>query len=76
MDPSSDFQKSMVEYLESVHCGEFMQRDITSGGSDVQKANEQNPFRIPPTEKLPEVSPNKCEHEYDDHCNHCRAYNV
>jgi len=24
MDPNSEFQKEMVEYLESVHVGEFM----------------------------------------------------
>jgi len=24
MDPNSDFQKRIVEYLESVHVGEFM----------------------------------------------------
>jgi hypothetical protein len=24
MDPNSDFQKKIVEYLESVHVGEFM----------------------------------------------------
>jgi hypothetical protein len=33
MDPESDFQKKMVEYLESVHMGEF----ITGSLDDVKK---------------------------------------
>ena len=33
MDPESDFQKKMVEYLESVHMGEF----ITGSVEDVKK---------------------------------------
>ena len=33
MDPESDFQKKMVEYLESVHMGEF----ITGSLEDVKK---------------------------------------
>ena len=34
MDPNSDFQKAFVEYLESVHIGEFM-----TGTMDDVKAN-------------------------------------
>ena len=33
MDPESDFQKKMVEYLESVHMGEF----ITGSLEDVKQ---------------------------------------
>jgi len=33
MDPDSDFQKKMVEYLESVHMGEF----ITGTLEDMKK---------------------------------------
>ena len=33
MDPESDFQKKLVEYLESVHMGEF----ITGNSEDVKK---------------------------------------
>jgi hypothetical protein len=33
MDPESDFQKQMVEYLESVHMGEF----ITGSLGDVKQ---------------------------------------
>ncbi|KAF9460481.1 hypothetical protein BDZ94DRAFT_1266026 [Collybia nuda] len=30
MDPTSDFQKKIVEYLESVHIGEFMTNSNTA----------------------------------------------
>ena len=38
MDPNSDFQKKIVEYLESVHVGEFM----TGTMDEVQEQVDEN----------------------------------
>ena len=51
MDTESDFQKSMVEYLESVHQGEFFDgklEDVIERVDEYQK----NPEYVPPTKTM------------------------
>jgi hypothetical protein len=59
MDPNSDFQKKMVEYLESVHQGEFINGDIADIKEEVDIAEKDKAYK-PPTMTLPDRPPPKC----------------
>ena len=73
MDPESDFQKAMVEYLEAVHKGEFFDgklEDVVERIEEYQK----NPEYIPPTKTMPEAPPPRCpERNPCDVCDNCKA---
>ena len=71
MNTESSFQKAMVEYLESVHQGEFMQGSMESVETMIHEKNQANPFRVPPTETLPSIPPTKCEHKQQADCIQC-----
>ena len=67
MDPNSDFQKKIVEYLESVHVGEFMTGTMDEVKEQVDKNMKAKEYRDP-TQTLPDAPPeltdcdcNKCE---------------
>ena len=67
MNPNSDFQQRMVEYLESVHSGEF----LTGNMADVKAKIEENTNSAnykDPTQTLPEQPPPLCN-ELDHKCN-------
>jgi hypothetical protein len=70
MDPNSTFQKHIVEYLESVHIGEFMTGPAEKVTSDVQ-ARTQDPNYKDPTQTLPQQPPPKCKHPMKDDCSRC-----
>jgi hypothetical protein len=59
MDKNSDFQQRMVEYLESVHCGEFMTGSMNDVGLSV-KEKSQYPEYKDPTQTMPEPPPKLC----------------
>jgi hypothetical protein len=69
MNPDSDFQRQMVEYLESVHMGEF----ITGTMEDVKKnldiAELDNEYKNP-TETLPTPPPSPWK---QDDCTGCKS---
>ena len=74
MDPKSDFQKKMVEYLESVHMGklitgslEDVKRNLDIAELDDQYKNPTETFPIPP---LPQCNRNAC-----GKCKSCHATN-
>jgi len=73
MDCDSDFQRSMVEYLESVHQGEFFDgklEDIVERVEEYQK----NPKYVPPTKTMPEAPPPLCaERNNCETCGNCKA---
>ncbi|KAF8158596.1 hypothetical protein B0H34DRAFT_656281, partial [Crassisporium funariophilum] len=73
MDPESDFQKAMVEYLEAVHKGEFFDGKL----EEVEKRLEEyqkNPEYVPPTKTMPEAPPPRCpERNACDVCDKCKA---
>ena len=73
LDPESDFQKSMVEYLESVHQGEFFGgklEDIIEQVDGYQK----NPEYVPPTKTMAESPPPLCKERNDCNiCDNCKA---
>ena len=52
MDPNSDFQKAIVEYLESVHQGEFITGSIEDVRHDVNIPESFERYQ-PPTHTLP-----------------------
>ncbi|RPD64292.1 hypothetical protein L227DRAFT_584053 [Lentinus tigrinus ALCF2SS1-6] len=64
----------MVEYLESVHKGEFLNGDMESVAARVQEQKVKDPFRTPPTETLPEVPPIPCKHTTRPDCDACKNY--
>ena len=73
LDPESDFQKSMVEYLESVHQGEFFNgklEDVVERVDGYQK----NPEYVPPTKTMPEAPPPLCADRNDcGVCENCKV---
>lgn len=55
MDSSSTFQVQMVQYLESLHKGEFIDNTMLGVQEMIQTKTEQTPDCVPPTETLPEA---------------------
>ena len=74
MDPHSDFQKAMVEYLESVHMGEFINGNMEDVASRLDEQKVKNPLHVPPTETLPQIPPPKCDHDELPQCDACEKY--
>ena len=61
LDPNSDFQQKIVEYLESVHIGEFIDSSMTEMQDTIAKYNAEDPDRNLPTFQLPETPLFKCK---------------
>lgn len=68
MDPSSDFQKKIVEYLESLCVGGFIDSDVSEVSVSVKKEEKDNSAYEKPTLTLPEAPP-KCRRS----CNECES---
>jgi hypothetical protein len=73
MDPESNFQKRLVEYLESVHVGEFMTGTMEKVVSDVE-CSAKDPQYKDPTQTLPEKPPPLCKHQMKDDCTRCKKH--
>src|ERR1700675_4513987 len=56
MDPNSAFEKKMLEYLESVHVGEFMTGTMDDVKEQVQEHMKAEEYRDP-TQTLPDPPP-------------------
>jgi hypothetical protein len=68
MDPNSDFQKKIVEYLESVHVGEFMTGTMDEVKEQVHEKMKAADYQDP-TQTLPVPPP-----EYTDcDCTKCKS---
>jgi hypothetical protein len=73
MDPESDFQKAMVEYLEAVHKGEFFNGKMEDVIEKIDES-QKNPEYIPPTKTMPEAPPPRCpERNACEVCDNCKA---
>jgi hypothetical protein len=68
MDPNSDFQKEMVEYLESVHVGEFMTGTMDEVKEQVDENMKAKEYKDP-TQMLPDAPPEQT----DCDCNKCES---
>ena len=74
MDSESEFQKRMVEYLESVHMGKFVGRTMAEVAEDIQEATDNDPSRPELTIVLPESVPAECGEDCCDHlCDACKT---
>ena len=68
MDLNSDFQKKIVEYLESVHVGEFLTGTMDEVKEQVDENMKAKEYKDPP-QTLPDAPP-----EYIDcDCNKCES---
>src|SRR6267378_1215439 len=72
MDPESDFQKKMVEYLESVHMGEFITGSLEDVKKNVDIAELDDKYKNP-TETLPIPPPPQCNQNECGKCKYCKA---
>ena len=59
LDPNSDFQLKLIEYLESAHAGDFILKDRAEVEEDVHAAKQKAGYRDP-TKTLPEAPPSPC----------------
>ena len=75
MDPESDFQKKMVEYLESVHMGEFITGSLENVKQNVDIAELDDEYKNP-TETLPIPPPLQCNQNECGECKSCKALNL
>ncbi|KAF9455717.1 hypothetical protein BDZ94DRAFT_1293114 [Collybia nuda] len=73
LDPTSDFQKKIVEYLESVHIGEFMTGSMQDVKDQVDENQEFKSYKDP-TQILPDPPPPMCTQKEcsDDDCSKCK----
>ncbi len=73
MDPTSDFQQKIVEYLESVHIGEFMTGTQEEVEQEIKLEKTQNKNYQDPTQTLPDPPPPLCENENcgEENCCDC-----
>lgn len=68
MDTESDFQKTMVEYLEAAYQGDFITGDKEKVIADVEAASKVLGY-VNPTQQIPEPPPEPCENQ----CSECKA---
>jgi hypothetical protein len=70
MDSTSDFQQSIVEYLESVHQGEFITGNIEDVCHNIDTTDKSIIYH-PPTYTLPEPPPPPCKNNSFNGCFLC-----
>jgi hypothetical protein len=75
MDPNSDFQKKIVEYLESVHQGEFLTGSMEDIRAGVDNAEKDMDYK-PPTMTLPECPPPFCQQKSCSGCFLCLCLGI
>ena len=72
MDPESDFQKKMVEYLESVDMGEFITGNLEDVKQNLDIGELDDQYKNP-TETLPIPPPPQCNQNACGECKSCQA---
>ena len=60
LDPDSDFQRHLIEYLESIHIGEFLTGTQSKVAERVAKASQAENY-LDPTQTLPQPPPGSCQ---------------
>jgi len=76
MDPSCDFQKCMVEYLESVHKGELHGGTFEDIQAQCQDAQKNDPEYKDPTHTMPIPPPPLCKNKECNKCLRCTNLKV
>lgn len=71
-DPNSDFQQRMVEYLESVHVGEFVNGTMVDVSEKVKK-KEEDPSYVNPTMIMSRPAAPPCTKHGSDHMVDCES---
>ncbi|TFK47082.1 hypothetical protein OE88DRAFT_1607705, partial [Heliocybe sulcata] len=71
LDSRSEFRKKMIDYLESVHQGEFIGKTMTEVQNDTLYASSDPDYKDP-TQTLPEAPPYPCNHQSDEKCENCK----
>jgi len=66
MDPNSDFQQRIIQYLEGVHIGEFMTGTMTELKEYVKYNEDHNRNYEDPTQTLPDPPPSFCGLQHED----------
>ena len=76
MDPDSDFQKKVIEYLESVHVGEFLTGKQDEVLAQMQQEKDNETF-VDPSQSLPTPPPLPCNVPDcgDNACSACSSLN-
>jgi len=69
MDPNSDFQRKLVEYLESVHVGEFLTGSMDEVEAQIESNKCDRNYKDP-VQTLPEAPPPLCNTP-GDNCEQC-----
>ncbi|TFK51923.1 hypothetical protein OE88DRAFT_1628605, partial [Heliocybe sulcata] len=70
----STFQKKMIQYLEGVHQGEFINKTLSQVEAEVKYA-ESDPRYKDPTQTLPVCPPVPCDHSLQIDCSICAHTN-
>ncbi|KDR64971.1 hypothetical protein GALMADRAFT_46308, partial [Galerina marginata CBS 339.88] len=73
MDPTSEFQRQIVEYLESVHIGEFLTGSKDEVEDQINIEKSENKKYQDPTQTLPDAPPSLCNDKACDNCLDCEA---
>jgi len=73
MDRTSDFQQSMVDYLEAVHMGQFFDGSLSDVKARVKKSQETDPNYVDPTKTMPDPPPPRCSALSCDDCSKCTS---
>ena len=75
MDPESDFQKKIVEYLEATHIGEFMDKTLAEVEHDICTEEVEKPQRQSPVNTEPVAAPaHTCNCLIEHICDACIKY--
>ena len=76
MDPTSDFQKVMVEYLKTCHNGELLNGNMKTMAKKMEESKASNPTKVPLTEFLSNPPPLLYQDEHEDgaECLQCNKY--
>ncbi|EPQ50472.1 hypothetical protein GLOTRDRAFT_25513, partial [Gloeophyllum trabeum ATCC 11539] len=70
LDKNSTFRTEMIQYLEGVHQGEFIDQTKEEVNNEVSYA-ASHPTYKDPTETLPDPPPYPCDHPFAESCNVC-----
>ena len=70
LNPNSNFQVKLVQYLESVHVGEFLTGSIDQVKAKVDQESRSDTYKDP-TQTLPDIPPpsGDCNHDSSKDCN-------